>query len=319
MSRVMVLAPLLALATAGLAAQPTFRARTELVRLDVLVTDDGRPVPGLTAADFEVRDNGVVQRVAAVGAIESVQLAVVLDASGSMTGDRLALARSATTDLLRQLTPRDSVGVLAFGSQPGRLAARGASPEAAVQALQRLAAAGSTSLVDALYAGILEAGVEAGPKLVLLMTDGRNNSSWLKATDVLDVARRHETVVYPVAVGAIDEAPAPSSHGGHPLPLPMGTDKAWRPGVSPAFRTSDSRALLRVIGDETGGRLIEADWNRELGSVFRRILDEYRQRYILSFTPDGVGTGDGWHTLEVRVKRRGLEVRSRTRYWAGES
>ena len=303
--------------SAGVAAQPTFRARTELVRLDVLVTDDGRPVPGLTAADFEVRDNGVPQTVAAVGAIESVQLAVVLDTSGSMTGDRLALARAATTELFRLLTSRDSVAVLAFGSQSGRLAARGTSPQAAIAALQRLTAAGSTSLVDALYAGVLEAGDGAGPKLVLLMTDGRNNSSWLKATDVLDVARRHEAVVYPVAVGAIEETTASAdARGGNPLPMAMGTDKAWRAGVSPTFRTGDARALLQVIADETGGRPIEAEWNRELGSAFRRILDEYRQRYILSFTPEGVSTGDGWHTLDVNVKRRGLVVRSRTRYWS---
>lgn len=148
------------------------------------------------------------------------------------------------------------------------------------------------------------------------MTDGRNNSSWLKATDVLDVARRHEAVIYPVAVGAI-EADTAGSRGGNPLPMAMGSDKAWRAGASPTFTTSDSRALLRVIADETGGRPIDAEWNRELGAVFGRILDEYRQRYILSFTPEGVGTADGWHTLDVKVKRRGLDVRSRTRYWAG--
>lgn len=300
------------------AQQPSFRARTELVRLDVLVTDDGLPVAGLTAADFEVRDNGVAQRVAAVGAIDAVQLAVVLDTSGSMTGDRLELARSATTELLRQLTPHDSVAVLAFGSQTGRIAARGASVDAALAALGRLTAAGSTSLVDGVYAGILEAGHEPGPKLVLVMTDGRNNSSWLKAADVIDIARRQETVVYPVAVGAIDGVnEAAARRAGSPLPTAMGADKAWRANATPSFRTNDSLALLRVIAEETGGRPIQAEWNRELGSVFRRILDEYRQRYILSFTPEGVGTDDGWHTLEVRVKRRGAQVRARTRYWSG--
>jgi VWFA-related protein len=299
------------------AQQPSFRARTELVRLDVLVTDDGMPVADLTAADFEVKDNGVAQRVTAVGAIEAVQLAVVLDTSGSMTGDRLDLARAATTELLHELTPRDSVAVLAFGSQTGRIAARGTSVHAALAALGRLTAAGSTSLVDGLYAGILEAGHEPGPKLVLMMTDGRNNSSWLKGADVIDIARRHGAVVYPVAVGLIDGMKDTARpRGGNPLPVPMSADRAWRAEVNPSFRTNDSLALLRVIADETGGRPIQADWNRELGSVFRRILDEYRQRYILSFTPEGVGTREGWHTLDVRVKRRGATVRSRTRYWS---
>ena len=43
--------------------EPMFRARVDGVRVDALVTSDGRPVTGLTAADFELRDNGVVQQI----------------------------------------------------------------------------------------------------------------------------------------------------------------------------------------------------------------------------------------------------------------
>ena len=303
----------------GVQQQPTFRARTEAVRLDALVTDDGVPVTGLTAADFDVRDNGVPQRVMSLGAIEAVQLGVVLDVSGSMTGDRLEIVRAATADLLRQLEPRDSVAIVGFGSQVGRLAARGADVGRASLALAGLVAAGSTSLVDGLYAGLIEADGGPGPKLLVLMTDGRNNSSWLRATDVIDVARRREAVVYPVAVGAIDGPGARVALIDPPRGLPDAAraDRDWRASTHPEFRTGDSMALLRVIARETGGRPIEASWDAELGAVFRRILEEYRQRYVLTFTPEGVSSGDGWHTLEVRVKRRGVVVRSRTRYWRG--
>jgi Ca-activated chloride channel family protein len=299
--------------------QPTFRARTDLVRLDALVTDDGVPITGLTAADFDVRDNGVTQRVTSLGAIEAVQLGVVLDVSASMTGDRLEIVRAATSDLLRQLEPRDSVAIVGFGSQVGRLAARGSDVERASRALGALVAAGSTSLVDGLYAGVIEADGGPGPKLVVLMTDGRNNSSWLKGADVIDVARRREAVVYPVAVGAIDTPGARVALIDPPRGLPDAAraDRDWRAATHAEFRTGDSMALLRVIARETGGRPIEATWDAELGTVFRRILEEYRQRYVLTFTPDGVGTGDGWHALDVRVKRRGATVRARTRYWSG--
>jgi Ca-activated chloride channel family protein len=303
----------------ALQPQPTFRARTDLVRLDALVTDAGVPVTGLTAADFDVRDNGVPQRVTSLGAIEAVQLGVVLDASGSMTGERLEIVRGATADLLRQLETGDSVAIVGFGSQVGRLAARGADVERASQALARLVAAGSTSLVDGLYAGLIEADGGPGPKLLLLMTDGRNNSSWLKASDVIDVARRREAVVYPVAVGGIDRPGARVALPDSPRGTPDAAreDRDWRASTHAEFRTGDSMALLRVIARETGGRPIEASWDTPLGAVFRRILEEYRQRYVLTFTPEGVKSGDGWHTLEVRLKRRGLTVRSRTRYWSG--
>ena len=74
---------------------PTFSSRVEAVRVDVLVTDGGKPVRGLRAADFEVLDNGVRQTVDFVSA-EQLPLNVVFtfDLSGSIVGERLAnLAR----------------------------------------------------------------------------------------------------------------------------------------------------------------------------------------------------------------------------------
>ena len=296
MTRALLTAALVAGAAGAQDLQPTFRARTELVRVDVLVTDGGAPVPGLTAADFELRDNGVGQRVTAAGAVEAVQLGVVLDVSGSMTGERLAIARKATTDLLGRLTRGDRFAVVAFGDQVGRVTGPGASAAEAAAALDRVQAGGSTALLDGTYAGILEADGGPGPKLLVVMTDGRNNASWLQAGPVIDAARRHETVIYPVAVDIDDE---------------------WNRTVSARLRTSDAVALLEAMADQTGGRSVEARWDRSLGERFQQILREYRQRYILTFTPEGVPTGDGWHALEVKVKRAGARVRARTRYWAG--
>ena len=303
--------------TACQAQQPVFRARIDLVRVDALVTRDGTPVHGLAASDFEVRDNGVLQRVTAVDAIEAVQLGVVFDASGSMTGDRLALARTATADLLASLQPGDTFSVVAFGDQVGRVAGAETSPGDAARALERVRAAGATALVDAVYAGIIEAGSKPGPKLLLVMTDGRNNASWLQAADVIDVARRLETVIYPVAIGLGAYARRAPERTSQWFPRRPELDHEWKGVVSPSYRTADSVALLRIAAERTGGRQIAAEWDSSLGTVFRGILDEYRQRYILSFTPENVARGDGWHALEVKVKRRGVTIRARTGYWAG--
>lgn len=47
-----------------------------------------------------------------------------------------------------------------------------------------------------------------------------------------------------------------------------------------------------------------------------QVLQEFRQRYVISYTPQGVSR-DGWHTLKVRVKSRGAAVRARPGYLAG--
>ena len=213
---------------------------------------------------------------------------------------------ASATDAPGLVTRGDRFAIVAFADQIARIAKPGASVADATTALDTIRAGGGTALIDGLYAGILQSDQGPGPKLLVLMTDGRNNSSWLSGTAVIDTARRHETVIYPVAVGGgrLGVTPLVSAQGLVPIEERRKSD-------------NDHLALLQVIAEQTGGRQINAQWNDTLGTVFQQILREYRQRYILAFTPEGVKTGDGWHELEVKVKRGGALVRARKRYWAG--
>jgi hypothetical protein len=59
------------------------------------------------------------------------------------------------------------------------------------------------------------------------------------------------------------------------------------------------------------------EWTDDLSAVFRGILAEFRQRYILSFRPEGVAHGDGWHALTVKLRPgvRG-DAYARSGYWS---
>jgi hypothetical protein len=72
-------------------SQPVpFRASTLAVRVDVLVTDGRKPVAGLTAQDFELRDNGIRQSIQLVDAADvPLHVVLALDVSASTTGSRL--------------------------------------------------------------------------------------------------------------------------------------------------------------------------------------------------------------------------------------
>ena len=49
--------------------------------------------------------------------------------------------------------------------------------------------------------------------------------------------------------------------------------------------------------------------------MFIRILEEFRMRYLISYSPQGV-SGAGWHRLDVRVKGRSVTVKARPGYFA---
>ena len=303
-----------------IAQQPTFRAATEMVRIDTLVERDGKPVTNLTADDFTVLDNGAPQRIVTIKQMEAVTVGVALDTSGSMEGDRFARAQAATLALLGQLRPDESSVVIGFADLTARLIPAGTPPDDRERLLDSVVSAGSTALADGAYAAVIACDTGPGSKLLVVLTDGRNNSGWLGGRDVIDAARRHEVVIYPVGVGV-------DAGGMKFTPRPVldprlqsGTEtRAYNEASAArvAVAGGDALKFLEVVARQTGGRAIRADWTDDLSVTFRAILQEFRQRYIIAFAPEGVGTGDGWHTLEVRLRKsvKG-EVHSRAGYWS---
>ena len=67
------------------------------------------------------------------------------------------------------------------------------------------------------------------------------------------------------------------------------------------------------IVETTGGRRLDAGDFGKLQATLKSVLGEFRQRYVIAYAPQGVAQ-DGWHALEVRVKKRGLTVRARPGY-----
>ena len=91
MMRLALVAIGISLAVTGIAGQPTFTARVDGVRVDVLVVDGSRKaLRGLTPADFDIRDNGVPQQVDVVSFGEiPLSVALALDLSESVAGEPL--------------------------------------------------------------------------------------------------------------------------------------------------------------------------------------------------------------------------------------
>jgi VWFA-related protein len=266
-------------ALAGVNQQATFSSRLEAVRLDVSVTERGTPVKGLTAADFEVWDNGVRQDVTLV-ASESVpvDLVLALDMSGSVTGDRLDELRRASWVALDALVKGDKASLLTFTQQVRVRAALTDDVAAVRKALGGLEFPGHTSMTDAVHVALAQADAGSGRAVAIVFSDGVDTSSWLTPTAVIETAKRLDVVLF----GITTDAPR--------------------------------RDLLEELADASGGELIRIRTLKELGVTLQSLLDGFRQRYLLSFVPRDV-TRAGWHTLKVRVKKPGAAVKARAGYF----
>ena len=264
--------------TARAADQPTFSARVEGVRVDALVTDNNRPVMGLRAADFELRDKGVLQSIELVS-LDTLPLNIVLafDLSQSVEGERIERLRRASHALLAGVKADDRTGLVTFSEAVTMKCALSTDARCLRDALSTVEPGGHTSLVDGTYAAMILGESEPGRSLVMVFSDRFDTASWLSSTRVVDTAKRTDVVVYGVMAS---------------------------PGQS---------RFLRDLSDTTGGRMLRGDGNDDLSAVFVKILDEFRQRYVLAYTPQGVA-GSGWHALQVRVKKRGATVKTRPGY-----
>lgn len=278
------LVALAALATAAAAQPPVFKSKVAVVRVDALVTENGRPVTGLTPADFEILDNGVPQKVEFTRLEEMpLDVTLVLDTSASVAGPKLSHLREASHAVLDGLTGRDRAALVTFNQAISLRSPLTADLDTVRRAVAAVVPSGDTALLDAVFAGLVTAEADVGRKLLLVFTDGFDTSSYLTRQSVVDAARQSDVVVCAVTAGL----------AGH-----------------------HTKEFLDETSGLTGGRMIAVDSPGDMRGAFVGILEEFRQRYLLSFTPTGVSK-TGWHKLEVRVKGRRLAVKARTGYRAG--
>jgi len=266
---------------AGLAQAPSFSSQIEAVRVDVLVTDNGKLVQGLQPGDFEILDNGVPQK-ADLASFEEIPLNVVLalDMSASLDSQQLEHLRAAGKTLLDGLKKTDQAALVTFSHIVSQGSPLTSNFDRIRTALDQTATWGQTSLVDASFTGMMIGESDVGRSLLIVFTDGIDTRSWLAADAVLETAKRCDVVVYGVEVG------------------------------------KQRSSFPRDLSSATGGRLIEVESTKDLNATFRGILEEFRQRYLISYSPQGVTAG-GWHRLDVRVKGRGFVVRARPGYLSG--
>jgi VWFA-related protein len=261
--------------------QPVFRTATDAVTVNVSVRRNNRPLTNLRAEDFTIRDNGVTQAIRAfVYERLPVDLTVLFDVSGSVTGSVLDQLRRSVQELRRSLRPEDRMQVFTFNMQVRRLIGFTDPSSAIDPAFARVEAGGSSAVRDALAVALVSESPNDRRQFIVLFSDGHDNVSVTSPAQLLEVARRTTPTVSAVL-------------------------------ATPTRRPVD-RAYLDLAA-ETGGTTISLLPTDRLGDVLRRSLDQFRSSYLLTYVPTGV-TPTGRHEIEVTVHRPEVEVRARKGY-----
>ena len=314
-----------------------FKTGVELINVTATVTDrSGRFVPELKQTDFLIYEDDQPVEITHFSAERvPVSLGIVLDASGSMAGDKIVNALAAIERFLdRLLNPEDEVFLYTFASDVERIQDWTTNRNAASASLRRVRAAGGTAMYDAVVEAVPMA--QSGrnrKKAVVVISDGNDTNSRADVRDVRQIVRQTEVLVYAVGIDGQGEptflprqpqfprAPTP------PIPFPIpgrGRPRVPWPVPPPQYSATTGQfgpadgvnvMALREMTDDSGGRTEIVRDSRDLDRATTSIADELSQQYYLGYP--SLGRRDGrWHTIRVEVRDRSLRVRARRGYLA---
>lgn len=268
--------------------QATFRAGVDVVRIDVAVMQGLTPVPGLSIEQFAITDNGVSQEVESAS-LDTVPLSltIVLDTSASMEGESLKDLIEAAQTLVKSLRDQDAAALITFAESVRFQVPVTHDRARLLASLTGLVAAGFTSLNDAAFLAMQLRPIETADSrpVVLVFSDGHDNTSWLSAAQLLEATRRSRMLTHVVELAGAS----------------TGT----------IFRPSD---VLGELASAGGGRRWIAQSSRDLRDLFGKVLNELRSRYLLTYTPKGVAR-EGWHDVKVTLKGARGDVTARPGYF----
>ena len=256
--------------------------------IEFTVLDASRRYVDVTAADLEVMEDGVAQKVDTFQeAVDPVSIVVALDQSGSMKKSA-DLVRQTAKDFVLAVRPEDSLALIMFADEPKYAHVLATNRQWSLDAIEKYNPNGGTALYDALWNSLLTLKGVPGRRAVVVMTDGRdeNNPGTAPGSahmfdEILPLCRQVGATIYTVGLG-----------------------------------TKLDRETLEKLANETGGQSYFASDASALGDQFQAVVENLRRRYVLSYTSSNTGHDGKWRAVQIRPRAHGLVVATGGGYFA---
>ena len=257
----------------------------QFVELYTTVLDpQGRPVDGLTKERFRVEEDGVPQQVARFERVEDlpIHVGILIDNSASMAGTLGEVRKAALSFFQQAITAKDRAAVITFNNFPDLAVELTNDKSALGSGLAGLVPEGKTALYDSVMFSLYYFTGIKGQRAILVLSDGRDESSRFDFSETLDYARRAGITIYSIG-----------------------------------FRLNDSsaRRKLSQLADETGGRSFFIRDISELTDIYSLIQSELRSQYLIAYQSTNTEEDDAFRSVELKIDRKDLVVKTLSGYY----
>ncbi len=281
------------------ALQEPVRLGTIGVNVPVTVFDkSGRLITDLTVENFDVREDGVPQRIILFSKENELPLSIglIMDVSNSVR-PKLKFEQEAMMAFFDALIRpgKDQALFVTFSTTVELLQDFTDDHELLKQAVRSARPIGATALYDAIYRVCEEKmGTAPGRRALVVISDGEDNASNHTLDEVIDLAQRTETVIYTV-----------------------GTTNVGGFGVTGGITDAPGNKELRRIAEATGGKAFFPAKLLDLERAFTEISQELRSQYYLFYVSTNQTRDGNFRKIDVKVVgREGLRARTKRGYTA---
>jgi Ca-activated chloride channel family protein len=274
--------------------EQTISVDVDLVNVLFAVTDKkGKFIRDLKKDQFKAYEDGHPQKITNFSAEADLPLTVALliDTSGSVR-DRLRFEQEAAIDFFYStlIRGKDRALVFSFDSAVELVQDYTDDPMKLSDSIRKMRAGGGTALNDAVYqAATQKLARQNGRRVIVLISDGDDNSSRFSVTEALEAAQRNDAAIFTISTNS-------SGLGGQ----------------------KDSRGdkTLRRFASETGGKLFSPFKLQDLSTNFRDIAEELRAQYTLAYRPSNSARDGSFRRIRIDVDDKRYVVRARNGYYA---
>jgi len=275
-------------------AEQALSVNVDLVNVLFTTTDKkGKFIPDLRREDFKVYEDGKPQPITNFSAETNLPLTIALlvDTSGSVR-DRLRFEQDAAIEFFDStlIQGKDRALVITFDSGIDLIQDYTDDTEKLSKSIRTMRAGGGTSLYDAIYlAAARKLAQQTGRRIMVVISDGDDNSSRVSMTEALETVQRNDVVIYTISTNSTG----------------MGGEKKGR-----------GDKVLKRFAEETGGRMFSPFKFEDLDSNFRNISEELRLQYALAYRPANLVADGTFRKIRVEPADKRYIVRARNGYYA---
>jgi Ca-activated chloride channel homolog len=271
---------------------PTFTAETNLVPLQVTVTDKaGKLLTNLPQSAFHVYENGVEQTIKLFKREDvPVSMGIIIDNSGSMRDKRTRVA-AASMALVKASNPQDEVFIVNFNDDAYLDQKLTSDIKKLEEALDKIDARGGTAMRDAISMSIdyVKQYGKHDKKVLLVITDGNDNTSNESLEQLYRKSQQSGVLIY--SIGLLNEEE------------PREAKKAKR--------------ALKELAEASGGMDYYPKDLAEVERITPLVAHEIRNQYIVGYIPSNTVLDGKFRRISVTVKAGGNPlVRTRNGYYA---